>query len=241
MFTKSFIDIIFFNPLELYEDNILFCNVLASVETLFGFFAIYDLTILALLFPTILFYLFSLNNPEEEDDEEEITNKFNFYFIVIANFFTSLILIQNLTGAIPYSFALSANLFSNMFLAAIAVLTIWFELFYRHKSEFFSHFLPNGAPTIIAPFIILIEIISTVSRIVSLAVRLFANMTAGHALVEIILKFSFAFLILKFPLTLLFFLPIIIVSIIILLELLVVYLQSYVFGTLLSIYIDELS
>lgn len=230
-----------FNPLELYEDNILFCSVLASVEQLFGFFSIYDLTILALIFPIFLFYLFSLNNPEEEDDEEEITNKFNYYFIVIANFFTSLILIQNLTGAIPYSFALSANLFSNLILAAIAVFTIWFELFYRHKNEFFSHFLPNGAPTIIAPFIILIEIISTLSRIVSLAVRVFANMTAGHALVEIILKFSFAFLVLKFPLTLLFFLPILIVSVIILLELLVVYLQSYVFGTLLSIYIDELS
>lgn len=230
-----------FNPLELYEDNILFCNVLASIETIFGFFAIYDLTILALIFPVYIFYLFSFNNPEEEDDEEEITNKFNFYFIVIANFFTTLILVQNLTGAIPYSFALSANLFSNLILAAVAVLTIWFELFYRHKSDFFGHFLPNGAPTVIAPFIILIEIISTLSRIVSLAVRVFANMTAGHALVEIILKFSFAFLVLKFPLTLFFFLPIIIVSVIILLELLVVYLQSYVFGTLLSIYIDELS
>lgn len=230
-----------FNPLELYEDNILFLNVLASFESIFGFFLIYDLTILALIFPSILFYLFALNNPEEEDDEEEITNKFNFYFIIIANFFTALILIQNLTGAIPYSFALSANLFSNLIIAAVAVLTIWFELFYRHKSDFFSHFLPNGAPTIIAPFIILIEIVSTLSRIVSLAVRVFANMTAGHALVEIILKFSFAFLILKFPLTLFFFLPIIIVSVIILLELLVVYLQSYVFGTLLSIYIDELS
>ena len=54
----------------------------------------------------------------------------------------------------------------------------------------FNHFLPNGAPLIITPFIILIELISNFSRIISLAVRLFANMTSGHALLKILASFG---------------------------------------------------
>jgi len=55
-----------------------------------------------------------------------------------------------------------------------------------------NHFLPNGAPLVITPFIILIELISNFSRIISLAVRLFANMTSGHALLKILAGFSLA-------------------------------------------------
>jgi len=54
----------------------------------------------------------------------------------------------------------------------------------------FNHFLPQGSPLIITPFIIIIELISNFSRIISLAVRLFANMTSGHALLKILASFG---------------------------------------------------
>ena len=60
----------------------------------------------------------------------------------------------------------------------------------HYHSIALNHFLPNGAPLLIIPFIILIEFISTLSRIVSLAVRLFANITSGHALLKILASFA---------------------------------------------------
>jgi F0F1-type ATP synthase membrane subunit a len=70
------------------------------------------------------------------------------------------------------------------------MLTIWFQAFYNNKISMFNHFLPNGSPLLITPFIIAIELISNLSRIVSLAVRLFANMTSGHALLKILASFG---------------------------------------------------
>jgi ATP synthase subunit 6 len=59
------------------------------------------------------------------------------------------------------------------------------------QTTFFSLFLPSGAPLIIAPFLVIIEIISYVARVFSLAIRLFANIMAGHTLLKILIGFAF--------------------------------------------------
>ena len=226
-----------YNPLEAFE------SFEVEITDIFQFFLIskffYIEVILWLVCILLIFFLFLVDEPEEDDEDEEINNFLNYHFIIVISFFSTIILIQNLLGLVPYSSAETTCLLTNIFLSFSAVLMIWFELIYKYKSIFLSHFLPNGAPTTIAPFIILIEVVSTVSRIVSLAVRVFANMTAGHTLVEIIIGFSLVLLVFTFKL-ILFFIPIFVVLLIILLELLVVYLQAYVFETLLTIYNSEL-
>jgi len=59
------------------------------------------------------------------------------------------------------------------------------------KLKFFTLFLPSGAPIIIVPFLVIIELISYIARVFSLAIRLFANMMAGHTLLKILIGFAF--------------------------------------------------
>lgn len=232
----TYLNTVFFNPLEAFEED----DEIFELSLLpFGDFLNADLLFLG--FFLFIATLLTNDTPEEEDEEEGLLHKHNYYFLFFLSITSASILLQNFFGLIPSSSALTTDLIANLVMSLIILLTLWLELLYRHKSNFFGHFLPNGAPTVIAPFIILIEIVSSLSRVVSLSVRIFANLSAGHSLVEIILKFSLAFLVLKLPLTFFFFVPIFIVIIIIALEFAVAYLQAYVFGTLLAIYLDELS
>lgn len=234
---KSFYTSLFNNPLETFEDDVFEFDVLTFFQwTTFDFNALPEL-----LFIALFNYIALFDTPEDDDEEDDMTSEFNLPISGFLSLSGAAIATQNFMGLIPFSTATTTDLLANLFFSFLTLLTIWIELIYRHKSSFFGHFLPNGAPTVIAPFIILIEIVSSLSRIVSLSVRLFANLCAGHSLIEIILKFSFAFLALKFPLTLFFFLPVFIVFVIIILECAVAYLQAYVFGVLLSIYSEELS
>jgi len=119
-------------------------------------------------------------------------------------------------------------------------LVINFNAFIKYKLQFFRLFLPATTPLYIAPFLILIEMISYISRIISLAVRLFANMVAGHALLKILSGFAFS-LIFTFGVYSFFgLLTLFIVVLVSFLELLIAFLQAYVFVVLLLIYIHEL-
>jgi len=104
-----------------------------------------------------------------------------------------------------------------------------------------NHFLPTGAPLILAPFIILIELISNFSRIISLPVRLFANITSGHALLKILAGATVgAFVIASAGQEGIILLPALVITVISLLELIIAFLQTYVFVTLVLIYVSEL-
>jgi F-type H+-transporting ATPase subunit a len=99
------------------------------------------------------------------------------------------IFISNIVGMVPYSMTITSHL----------ILTIYFSLAFflgnnligicYHKENFFMLFLPEGVPVVIIPFLILIEYISYISRIFSLAIRLFANMLSGHILLKILICF----------------------------------------------------
>jgi ATP synthase subunit 6 len=106
-----------------------------------------------------------------------------------------------------------------------------------HSVRYLSILYPTGTPTAMAPFIILIEFVSYISRAVSLGMRLFANMFAGHSLVKILMSLAWLFLNSALP-----FLSIpvfILLLAIFLMEVGIAYLQSYVFSALSSMYLED--
>jgi len=110
--------------------------------------------------------------------------------------------------------------------------------------DFLYFFVPKNVPTFILPFLIVIEIISYISRLFSLAIRLFANMVAGHSLLNIlsnaVLLITKQIVVFEFIVIILSGIPLAIVFIIYLLEIIIAFLQSYVFTTLSCIYINDI-
>jgi ATP synthase subunit 6 len=163
-----------------------------------------------------------------------------FFYSVIILISLSLFL-YNMSGLIPYSFTFTTQLFLILFYSFTILLTIWIQGVFSKKIYFFEIFLPAGIPALLIPILVILEIISTASRIFSLAIRLFANITAGHSLLKILTNF-FLILVVVINVQILqatIFLFFVIVGIIGL-EFIVAFLQVYVFVTLVSIYVNEL-
>ena len=167
-----------------------------------------------------------------------ITKTHNYSFITTILF--SLILILNFLGLVPYTQTVTAQLFFTLFLATSCVSIIWIHGFVDNKILIFNHFLPSGTPFLLNFFIILIEIISNLSRIISLSVRLYANITSGHILLKILANFSLVILIVAKVIKIISLVIFSVIFIITFLEILIAFLQAYVFVTLIAIYISEL-
>tara|TARA_R110001592_G_scaffold150202_3_gene375982 strand:- start:9904 stop:10659 length:756 start_codon:yes stop_codon:yes gene_type:complete len=122
-------------------------------------------------------------------DQKEAEKYFPFLF-----FLFSFILFANLVGMVPYSFCITSHLCVTFALG----LTIWLGTtiigFRTHGLHFFSLFMPSGAPFAIMPFLIGLELLSFVFKGISISVRLFANMMAGHSLLKILAGFAWAML-----------------------------------------------
>jgi ATP synthase subunit 6 len=99
--------------------------------------------------------------------------------------------------------------------------------------------LPSGVPLGIAPFLIIIEIVSYFAKVFSLSIRLFANMMSGHALLKILIGFSWTLLGTISYYTIIALFPWILVTVIMFLEALIAFLQAYVFTILVTIYIND--
>jgi len=157
------------------------------------------------------------------------------FFPFFFTFFTFM-LILNLSGLIPYHHTVSSHFVNAISFSVGLFLGLWLISFYTHKLRFFSLFFPKGSPIILAPLIIIIEFVSFLSRPVSLAVRLCANMISGHVLIKILCSFGWVLITQG-----LFFMliPMIIVSVLAALEFGIGLLQSYVFTVLLTIYLKE--
>ncbi len=156
-----------------------------------------------------------------------------FFFVFI------FVLISNLAGLIPYaltvtSYFIVTSFFSWGLFLGINIIGLWIN-----KWEIFCLFLPNGAPNEITPFFIIIEIISYFARVISLAIRLFANMMAGHTLLKILTSFTLVFIKQFNFLLVLAWIPLGIVLAVTVLETLIAFLQSYVFITLVCIYLND--
>lgn len=196
-----------------------------------------------------LFQLFNFNNKTSQKGNvlnigyesivKNIIQKKSYNYTDLLSVFFSIIFVCNLSGLVPYSQTVTAQMIFALILSLITILTVWFHAIHSNKNNMLNHFLPNGAPLVITPFIIIIEIISNVSRIISLAVRLFANMTSGHALLKILASFGLGTLVLPGVWKLLIVFPTLIIFIITILEVIIAFLQTYVFVTLALIYVSE--
>jgi F-type H+-transporting ATPase subunit a len=149
------------------------------------------------------------------------------------------ILVSNVIGLIPYTFTVTSHIIITASLALLVFFTVIIYGFYKNGLGFFRLFVPSGIPIYILPLIVFIEVLSFVSRPISHSVRLFANMLAGH----ITLKVFASFITLLgglgvagwFGATL----PLALVVALTALELLVAFLQAYVFAILTCIYLND--
>jgi F-type H+-transporting ATPase subunit a len=142
------------------------------------------------------------------------------------------ILFSNVLGLIPYSFTSTSHIIVTFGMAIVVFLGVTLIGIIRHKAKFLSLFAPAGVPMFLMPLLIPIEVISYLTRPVSLALRLFANMMAGHTLLKVFGGFVVALGVFGvFPL----------VAIVALygLELIVAFLQAYVFTILTCLYLND--
>ena len=106
------------------------------------------------------------------------------YFPFIFTLFMFL-LFGNMLGLIPYSYTFTSQIVVTFAIAAFVFVGVTLIALFKHGLHFFSFFVPAGAPKVLIPFLIIIEVISYFVRPVSLAVRLFANMLAGHTMLKV--------------------------------------------------------
>ncbi|GAB1717904.1 MAG: ATP synthase F0 subcomplex A subunit [Nitrobacter sp.] len=150
-----------------------------------------------------------------------------------------LVTVSNLVGIIPYAFTISSHIIVTAALALLVFFTVLVYGFYKNGLRFFKLFVPSGIPIVILPLVVVIEVISFLSRPVSHSVRLFANMLAGHITLKVFA--SFVTMLGAMGIVGVFgaALPLALVVALTALELLVAFLQAYVFTILTCIYIND--
>ena len=149
------------------------------------------------------------------------------------------IMVSNMIGIIPYTFTVSSHIIVTASLALLVFFTVLVYGFYKNGLKFFKLFVPSGIPIAILPLVVLIEIISFLSRPISHSVRLFANMLAGHITLKVFASFVTMLGAMGFVGWVGAILPLGLTVALTALELLVAFLQAYVFTILTCIYIND--
>ena len=163
---------------------------------------------------------------------DTVGNEGRKYFPFVFSLFM-FILFGNMLGMIPYSFTFTSHIIVTFALALVVFLGVTVLGFVKHGVHFFSFFVPPGVSVILWPLMIPIELISYLSRPISLAVRLFANLTAGHTMLKVFAGFVVSLGIVGG------ILPLAFVVALTGLELLIAFLQAYVFTILTCFYIND--
>ncbi len=154
------------------------------------------------------------------------------YFPFIFSLFM-FVLFCNMVGMLPYSFTVTSHIIVTLIMALFIFIAVTIIGFINHGFKYLSIFVPSGVPAVLLPLITVIEIISYLSRPVSLSVRLFANMMAGHTMLKVFGGFVVSLGILGGWLPLSF--SVALTG----LEILVAFLQAYVFAILTCIYLND--
>ena len=154
------------------------------------------------------------------------------YFPFIFSLFM-FVLFCNMLGMLPYSFTVTSHIIVTFALAAVIFVGVTIIGFVNHGAGYLKLFIPSGVPLFLLPLIVVIEIISYLSRPVSLSVRLFANMMAGHTMLKVFGGFVVSLGILGGLLPLSF--TVALTG----LEILIAFLQAYVFAILTCIYLND--
>lgn len=241
-----------YSPLEQFEINIIFsfdlkhlinCDFIVTNSTIytllsFGFF-IYSLLLIQLeffLIPTRLqivvefLYIFIFDIIINQAGLKG-QDYFPFFFLIFG-----FILFSNLIGLSPFAFTPTSHIIITFTLAFSCFLGFTFLGFLRFGFGFLNLFVPTGVPAVLLPLMVVIEVMSYFIRPISLSVRLFANMLAGHTLLHIISGFVISLVNYSILLGLV---PFILLLAITLLEFGIAFLQAYVFVILLAIYLND--
>ena len=149
------------------------------------------------------------------------------------------ILFNNLIGLIPYSFTVTSHLIITFTLSFSIFFGIIFIGFKKHKLNMLSLFLPANTSFVLALVLVPIEFVSFVAKPISLGVRLFINLMAGHTLLKVIVGFSWSLLVLEDLLSFVHVIPLFVLVILMGLELGVALIQAYVFTILTCIYLND--
>jgi F-type H+-transporting ATPase subunit a len=149
------------------------------------------------------------------------------------------ILVLNIIGIIPYTFTVTSHIIIAVSFALLVFLTVIVYGIWTHGLHFFGLFVPKGLPGYILPLVVFIEILSFLSRPISHSVRLFANMLAGHITLKVFGGFVTMLGTLGFLGWLGAVLPLGLTIALTALELLVAFLQAYVFAILTCIYLND--
>ena len=154
------------------------------------------------------------------------------YFPFVFSLFM-FVLFCNMLGMLPYSFTVTSHIIVTFALAAVIFVGVTIVGFVNHGVGYLKLFIPSGVPVFLLPLIVIIEIISYLSRPVSLSVRLFANMMAGHTMLKVFGGFVISLGIIGG------WLPLSFTVALTGLEILIAFLQAYVFAILTCIYLND--
>ena len=163
---------------------------------------------------------------------DTVGNEGRKYFPFVFSLFM-FILFGNMLGMIPYSFTFTSHVIVTFAMALTVFIGVTILGFVKHGFRFFSFFVPPGVSVVLWPLMIPIEIISYLSRPISLSVRLFANLTAGHTMLKVFAGFIISLGVVGG------ILPFAFVVALTGLELLIAFLQAYVFTILTCFYIND--
>jgi F-type H+-transporting ATPase subunit a len=243
------------SPLEQFE----VVSLLSFNAPIFGYFTL-SLTNLALYSILILFLILGLHCLGNNETKllpskwsialeslfssinsmvrEQIGTSNEIYLPFIYSLFC-FVLFANLVGNIPYSFVITTSAIVCLGLSITIFIGVTILGLSIHKLNFFSFFIPSGTPSGLVPLLFVIEFISYLARAVSLGVRLFANLVAGHSLMKILSTFLYQMFSSSLIFAILTLIPFSIFVALTGLELAVSFIQAFVFCLLVSSYLKD--
>jgi F-type H+-transporting ATPase subunit a len=154
------------------------------------------------------------------------------YFPFIFTLFM-FVLFANMLGMIPYTFTVTSHIIVTFALAIVVFIGVTIIGFIKHGAGYLKLFVPSGVPVFLLPLLVVIEVISYLTRPISLSVRLFANMMAGHTMLKVFASFVVGLGIIGG------WAPLAFMVAFTGLEVLVAFLQAYVFAILSCIYLND--
>ena len=222
-------------PLELFgfdasfTNSALFMAIAATLITLFTIYAMWGGKLVPTRLQSVaeISYEFIANMVRDNVGTSGMQ-----YFPFIFTLFM-FVLALNMLGMMPYSFTVTSHIIVTFALAAFIFLAVTAIGFLKHGIGFLKFFVPAGVPAVMLPLLVVIEVISYLTRPLSLSVRLFANMMAGHTMLKVFGAFVVALGLLGGWAPLAFMVGFTG------LEILVAFLQAYVFAILTCIYLND--
>lgn len=248
--------ILFFSPLEQFEIlplislpfflDFSITNQVILLCLIFIFFFIFffsslnqskqSLFIVPHRYQVIIEFIYSLLLGLALDNIGGNKNKFFFPLIFVLFFFIALI---NIIGLIPFSYTVTSHFIVTLGLSTTVFIGLNIISVRLHKLNFFSLFLPSGTSVILSFLLVPVELISFFFKPLSLAIRLFCNMMAGHTLLKVFVGFSWSLMSASGIFFIMHYIPLIVLVPLFFLELGVALIQAFVFTLLTCIYIND--